>query len=190
MGIILRLLREEELAIRLMLLPARCLRGERCIHTLRMRQLKSPIHLIRRDMIETLTLIPLRQRFPILLRSLQQRKRAHDVGARERERVLDRAVHMALRSEMDDTVNLILTDHAAHLIKISDIRPHESIVRSSLDILQISEITRIRQLIKIHDMIVRILVHKKPDNMGADKPRPPGDQYIPHKKLSKLKKKK
>ena len=120
-------------------------------------------------MIEALALVTLRQRLPIELSSLQQRQRTHHVGLGKRKRVLDRAVHMALSSQMDDAIDLLVLHQLIESVEIADIHLHELVVWFVLNILQVSEITRIRQLIEVDDVVIRILVHEKANYMASDK---------------------
>ena len=70
MRVVLRGLKEELVTVSQMMLCTRCRRSKWGLDTLGMCQLKSAIHLIGRDVIETLALILLRQRLPIEFRSL------------------------------------------------------------------------------------------------------------------------
>ena len=108
MRVILRCLVEEFLSIGQMVLAGRGGRGEGRLDPFGMAQLEGAIHLVGRDVIETLALIFLRQRFPIEFRRLQQAQRTHHVGTGEGEGILDGAVHMALGRQMDNAVHLML----------------------------------------------------------------------------------
>ena len=88
---------------------------------------------------------------------------------------------MAFRCKVDDAVDLIFADDAAHLIKVGDVSPHERVVRSSLYILKIGKVAGVCKLVKIYHMIVRVFVDKQPDNVRSDESGTTGDQYIPHR---------
>ena len=107
MRVIFRCLIEKFLTISQMMLSRRGGRGERRLDTLRMGHLQSTIDLVGRDVVETFTLILLRQRLPIELRRLQEAQRAHHVRPCEGEGILDAPVHMALGCQVDDAVHLM-----------------------------------------------------------------------------------
>ena len=79
---------------------------------------------------------------------------------------------------MDDAVNLVSPDYASHLVKISYVSLHECVVWLVLNVLEISEVTGVRQLVEIDNMILLILVHEKADHMAANKPGTPGYEYV------------
>jgi len=176
--IVLRCFPEELLAIRQMVLARRSLCRKRRLYALRMRHLQRSIHLVRRDMVEPLALILLRQALPIQLGSLKQAQRTHHIGTSKGKRVFDRTVHMALRSQVDDTIHLFLLHQPIESIEIADIHLHERIVRLILHILQIGQITRIRQLVQIDNAIFRILVYKQAHHMAAYKTGTAGNYDI------------
>ena len=165
MRIILRRLIEEILAVGQVMLARRRLRRKRRLNTFGMRHLQCPIHLVRRDVVEAFSLILLRQAFPVQLRSLQQAQRTHHIGTCKRKRILDRAVHVALCCQVDDTVHLLLLHQAVESVEVADVHLHELVVRTVLDVLQIGQIARIRQLVQVDDAILRILVHKQSYDM-------------------------
>ena len=169
MGIILCCLLEELSPVSMMMLR-RSLRCERRLYPLRVSQLQRPIYLVGTYVVEPLTLIPLRSRLPVQPRSLQQRQRTHHVGLCKRERILYRAVHVRLSSQMYDTVYALLPHQPAYSLEVTYILFHERVVRHPLYIAEISQITRVRQLIQVDDMILRILVYEQANHMVADKP--------------------
>ncbi len=132
-------------------------------------------------MVESLAFIFFGQRFPVFPGGLQQGESAHYVGACERERVLDGAVNVALCRKVDDAVDPVVADDAAHLIEIGDVSLNERVVRSALNILKIGKVAGVCKLVKIYDMIVRVFVDKQPDNVRSDESGTTGDQYIPHR---------
>ena len=144
----------------------------------RMRQFQGPVDLVGRDVIEALALVFLRQTFPIDFSSLQQRERTHHVCACKGERVLDAAVHMAFCGQVDDAVHVILLHHFLHLFVVADVRFHEHIVFLVFNVLQVRQVSRIRQLVQVDDTVFRILVHEEANHMAADESGTTGNQYV------------
>ena len=85
---------------------------------------------------------------------------------------------MALGCEMDNAVDVVFTDYAAHLVEVGDVRLHESVVRLVLDVLEVGEVAGICQLVEVDDMIVGIFVYKEPHNVRADESGSAGNQYV------------
>ena len=135
MRIVLRGLQEELVTICQVMLSTRSGRSERWFNALRMRQLQCAIHLVSRDMVEALALVTLRQCLPIEFGSLQKAQRTHHVGLGKGKRVLDGAVHMALSSEVDDAVDLLVLHQLVESIEIADVHLHKLVVRLVLYIL-------------------------------------------------------
>ena len=175
--VVLRRLVEELLAIGQVMLARRCLRGERRLDAFGVRHLQRAIHLVRRDVVEPLALVLLRQALPVQLRRLQQAQRTHHVRPCEGEGVLDASVHVALRRQMDDAVHLLLLHQAVEGVEVADVHLHELVVRFVFYIFQIGQIARIRQLVQVDNAILRILVHKQADHMAADETGSAGDYY-------------
>ena len=82
-------------------------------------------------------------------------------GLSESEWILDTSIYMALGSEMDDTIHLIVLHQFQHQVEIADITLNESIVWLVLDVLEVSQVTSVSQLVEVDDVILRIFVHEK-----------------------------
>lgn len=152
--------------------------SKRRLDTLRMRHLQCPVHLVGRDMIETLALILLRQTFPVHLGRLQQRQRTHYVRTGKSERIFDGAVHMAFSCQMDDTVYLIQLHQFLHLFIVADVCFYKHIIRPVLNVLQVRQVPRIRQLVQVDDAVFGILVHEQSHHVAANKSCTAGNQYV------------
>ena len=176
--VVLRILVEEILPVRQVMFRRRSRGSERRLDTLRMRHLQCPVHLVGRDMIETLALILLRQTFPVHLGRLQQRQRPHHVGACKGKRILDAAVHVTLRRQVNDAVHVIQLHQLLHLLVVADVRLYEHIVRLVLNVLQVRQVSRIRQLVQVDDTVLRILVHEQAHHVAANKSGTAGNQYV------------
>ena len=85
---------------------------------------------------------------------------------------------MALCGQMDDAVHVILLHQRQYRVKVTDVQTDKLVVRLVFDILQVSQIARIRQLVHIDDAVFRILVHKKADHMAAYEAGTAGDDNI------------
>ena len=68
---------------------------------------------------------------------------------------------MTFGCEMDDAIHLVVLYQFQHQVKITDITLYESIVRLILDVLEVSQITCVSQLVEVDDVILRIFVHEK-----------------------------
>jgi len=159
--IVLGSLYEELLAVSLVVLTAGSLGGERSRNALRVSHLQCTVNLIGRDVVETLALISLRKTLPVNLCRLEQRQGTHHVGMSKSERILDTSIYMTLGSEMDDAIHLIVLHQLQHQVEITDITLYESIVRLVLDVLEVSQVACVSQLVEVDDVILRIFVHKK-----------------------------
>lgn len=177
MGIVLGGLKEELGAVGHVVL-ARCLGGERRLYAGGMRQLQGAIHLVGTDVVEQLALVFLGQRFPILLCGLQQSQSAHNIGARERERILDAPVHVAFSRQVDDAVYVVVADDAAHQLQVSDVALDERVVRTVLDVLEVGKVAGVSEEIEVIDVIIRMFGDEQTHHMAADKPGAPGDKYV------------
>ena len=167
--IVLRGLQEELVAVGQVVLRARCRRGEGRFDALRMRQLQCAIHLVGRDVVEALALILLRQALPVELGSLQQRERTHHIGLCKGEGVFDRAVYVALGSQMDDAVYLLVLHQLQEGVEVADVHLHKLVVGLLLNVLQVGQVAGIGQLVQIDDVVVRVLVHKQAHHMASYK---------------------
>ena len=126
-----------------------------------MSHLQCTIHLIGRDVVETLALVTLWKTLPVNLCRLEQRQGTHHVGLSKSEWILDTSIYMALGSEMDDAIHLVVLHQLQHLVEIADIALNESIVRLVLNVFEVSQVTCVSQLIEVDDVILRIFVHEK-----------------------------
>ena len=140
--------------------------------------LQSTIYLVGRDMVEALAFITLWKTLPIELRRLQERDRAHYIGLCEGEGVLNRAVHMAFGSKVDNAVNLLVLHQLIESLEVADIHPHELVVGLILDIFEVCEVARIGEFVEVDDAVLGILVYEQPHNVRANKTRTASDNNI------------
>ena len=175
MRVILCGLIEEIVAVGKVMLARRRSGRERRLHALGVVHLERTIHLIGRDVVEALALVALGQRLPVELRGLEQRKRAHHVGAGKGEGVLDAAVHVALGSKMNNAIHLLLLHQTVESVEVADVHLHKLIVGPALKVFQVGEIARVGELIEANYVILGIFVHKKAHHMAANKPGTAGN---------------
>ena len=159
---------EEVVAIGQVMFGTRSSRGERRRDAFRVVHLESAINFVRRNMVEALALVLLGEAFPIELRGLQQAQSSHHVRLRESERVLDGAIDMAFGSEVDDAIDLFVLHELVERVKVADVHFHELIVRLAFDVLEVREVARIGQLVKIDNLVFRILVHEKANYVATN----------------------
>ena len=148
-----------------MVLAARSLGCERRCYALWVSHLQGAIHLVGRDMVESLALVTLRKALPIGLGCLEQRQGSHHIGLCEGERVLDASIHVAFGGKMDDAIHVLVLHQLIEGIEVADVHLHEFIVWLVLDVLQVGEVASVGQLIEVDDVVLRILVHEEANNV-------------------------
>ena len=157
------------------LVPVHLVGADVRVNTLRMGQFQGTVHLVRRDVVEQLTL-PLT--VPVMLGRLKQRQGAEDIGPREGERVLDRAVHVALGSKVDHAVDAVFLEDAADRPEVADVGAHEHVVRGLLDVHEVGQVARVGQLVQVHYPVLRVPVHEKAHDVAPDEARTASYQYV------------
>ena len=168
-GLVLRCLVEEVLAVGQVVLRTAGCRGERRLDAFGICHLQSPIHLVGGDVIEAFAFVLLWQAFPIELGSLQEGECAHDVCTSEGEGILDAAIDVALSGEVDDAVHLLVLHQLQECVEVADVHLHELIVRLILDVLEVGEVAGIGQLVEVDDLVLRVFVDEEAYYMAADK---------------------
>lgn len=154
--------------------------SERRLNTLGIGHLECAIHLIGRDVIEALALVFLRERLPVEFSGLKKGERTHDVGASEGERILDGAVHVTLGRKVDDAINLLVLHQLVEGIEVADVHLDELVVRLVLDVLEVSEVAGISQLVEVDDVVLGVFVHEEAHYVRANETGTTGDNYIFH----------
>src|SRR5438874_9282552 len=89
------------------------------------------------------------QRSPIGKARLQQREGADNVGSDEFVRTVDRAIDVALRSEMHHDVWRKGLDGGSHHLAVADIGAQEGVARMAGDGLQRLKVSSVGQLVDI-----------------------------------------
>ena len=160
---------EEVVAVGQVMFGTRSSRGERRRDAFRVVHLESAINFVRRNMVEALAFVLLGEAFPTELSSLEQAKRTHHVRLCEGERVLDGAVHVAFGCEVDNAVDLFVLHELVERVEVAYVHLHELVVRLPFDVLEVRKVACIGQLIEVDNLVFRILVHEKANNMAPDK---------------------
>ena len=148
-----------------MVVLRRGLGAERRLHSLGIGKLQGPVHLVGRYVVEALAVVAFGQALPVHLGSLQERERAHDVGAGKGERVFDAAVHMALGRKVYDAVHPIPPHEPEHGVEVADVGPDECVVGPAFDILQVGQVAGVGQFVDIYDVILTIFVDEQAHHM-------------------------
>ena len=104
----------------------------------------------------------------VLAAGVHQRGRADDVGLEEDARVLDGAVHVALRREVDDDVGMLLFKELVYALAVADVQLHKAEVRVVHHGGEGREVARVGQLVQADDPIVRIRVQHVEYEVGTD----------------------
>ena len=78
---------------------------------------------------------------------------------------------MALRRQMDDTVNTVLLQQGTDCPEVADVCLHERVVRPVFDVPEVRQVPGVGQLVKIDDTVVRVSVHEQAHNMAPDEAR-------------------
>ena len=93
---------------------------------------------------------------------------------------------MALGSEMDDTVNLLVLHQLIESIEVADVHLDKLIIGLVLDVLEVGEVTSVCKFVQVDDVILRVFVHEEANDMRANKSGTACNNYISfHNNLSK-----
>ena len=117
---------------------------------------------------------------PSFLGALQQVHGAHDVALDEDLRVLDGAVHVALRGKVDDVIEIVLCEQAFDQLLVADVALHEDVAGVALDVLQVLQIARVGQLIEVDQQDLRVLFEHIVNKVRTNKAGTAGDQIFFH----------
>ncbi len=128
--------------------------------------LNAPVHLVRADLDIPFVVIP--------SRGLQKHIGPVDIRLNKTARLQDRTIHMRLGCEIDDDVDL--PGQGLHRGRITNVAPHEAVVRMAFDIPQVVGIPGIGKLVQIDDRIIRMLPDHLPDEVAADETGATGDE--------------
>ena len=115
------------------------------------------VDLIRRDLMVAVD--------AILAAGVEQHARADDIRLQEDLRILDGAVDMRLRREVDDDVRLLLLKDAVDRLAVCDVRANELESILLHRPFKRLEVARIRQLVDADDAVARMLLEHVVDEV-------------------------
>lgn len=118
------------------------------------------IDLVRRDLMVAVD--------AVLAAGVEQHARADDVRLQEDLRILNGAVDMRFRCEVNDDVRLLLLEDAVDRPAVCDVRADELEVLLLHRILERLEVARIRQLVDADDVVTRMLLEHVVDEVRAN----------------------
>ena len=118
------------------------------------------VDLVRRDLMIAVD--------AVLAAGVEQHARADDVRLQEDLRILDGAIDMRLRREVDDDVRLLLLEDAVDRPTVCDVHADELEVLLLHRPFKRLEIARIRQLVDADDAVTRMLLEHVVDEVRAN----------------------
>jgi len=117
---------------------------------------------------------------PGLLAALQQIDRAHHIGLDKDFRIVDGAVHMGFRREVDDAFRIVFLQQGADQGGVADIALHKHMAGILLNPLQILQIAGIGQFVQIDNLDVRMLLQHVVHEVRTDEAGAAGDKITFH----------
>ena len=118
------------------------------------------VDLIRRDLMVAVN--------AVLAAGVEQHARADDIRLQEDLRILDGAVDMRLRREVDDDIRLLLLEDAVDRLTVCDVRANELEVLLLHRPFKRLEVARVRQLVDADDAVIRMLLEHVVDEVRAN----------------------
>ena len=79
---------------------------------------------------------------------------------------------------MDDAVNMVFLHELLYCVEVADVCLHECVVRPVLNVLEVSQIAGISQLIEVYDVILWIFIYEQSYYMTANESGSAGDYYV------------
>ena len=84
---------------------------------------------------------------------------------------------MALGCQMDYAIDLLILHELVEGIKVADVHPDELVVWLVLNVLEVSQIAGIGQLVKIDNLVLGIFVDEQAYHMTSDESCTAGNDY-------------
>ena len=75
---------------------------------------------------------------------------------------------MALGGKVYDAVDVFVLHQLIDTVEVADVHLDEAVVRLVLDVLQVSEVAGVGQLVEVDDLVFRIFVDEEADDVVAD----------------------
>ena len=129
-------------------------------------------------MVEALALVLLWEGFPIQLGCLKEREGTHHIGASKGEWIFDGAIDMRFSCQMDDTIDVFVLHQLIERIEVANVHLHELVVGLILNVLKVSEVACISELVEIDDVLFGIFVYKEANYMTSNKACTTSDNYM------------
>lgn len=85
---------------------------------------------------------------------------------------------MTFGGQVDDSVDLLVPHQLEHALEVADVHLHELVVGLRLDVPKILQISGIRKLVQIDDLVIRIPVDEKSYYVGSYESVAAGNNYI------------
>ena len=78
---------------------------------------------------------------------------------------------MALSSQMDDPVHMVLLQQGTDCLEVADVSLHERVVRPVFDVPEVRQVPGVGQLVKVDDMIIMVFRYEQAHHMASDEAR-------------------
>ena len=85
---------------------------------------------------------------------------------------------MAFGCQMNDTVYLLFLHQFIESIEVADVHLDKLVVGFVLDVLEVSQITCVCELIEVDDVLLWVFVHEEAHYMASDEASTAGDDDI------------
>ena len=85
---------------------------------------------------------------------------------------------MRLGSKVDYAVDLLVLHQLVEGIEIADVHLDELVVRLVFYILEVGKVTGVGKLVKVDDIVLRILVYEESYDMTSNESGTAGDYYV------------
>src|SRR3954464_5002840 len=108
-------------------------------------------------------------------RSLEQRVNSQYVRAQERRGIVDAAVNVRLRGEVDDRIEAA-SQYALYRPRLRNVAVYECVLPMFIDSAQVLGITAVRQPVEIHHLVLRAIAQNAPNEVRADEAAAACDQ--------------
>lgn len=148
--------------------------ASRGVGQLRIHPWKLSVDFVRRDLDEA--------GYTSGLSGIEKHPCPYDIRLNEGGRSQNGAIHMALRSQVQDGIHPLqeLLDQRA----IAYVPVHEGVPGVALHLHQIGKVPGVGEEIQVDDLHIRPLLEEEANQVGADKSGPPGDQKLQSSQLS------
>ena len=85
---------------------------------------------------------------------------------------------MLFSCQVDDAIDMLIMHQLVERIEVANIHLHELVVGLILDVLEISQVASISELIEVDDVVFGIFVYEQAYNVTSDEASTSGYNYI------------